>query len=167
MPDRPTIKPATISSLIASGGSTEEIIEAAYELGVSHGMRFKTEAAKESAALRAKREQDRRTARAISGIPLFKSEIERLWWTTLCSVFKTVEYEPKTLPCVVKGYKTSYTPDFRVTTEDGEVFWIEVKADGWPFFSKKYQFRRSVLRQASAIQACVRAHRLHLFVVSG
>jgi len=167
MPDHPIIKPTTIKALLASGGSPEELIEAAYDLGVSHGMRYKTEAARESAAKKAKIAQDKKTARALAGLHKFKSNLEELWWKQLNKVFKLVEYEPKRFPCIVNGFKTTYAPDFRVTTEEGDMFWIEAKGEGWPLHSKKYKYRDAVIRQASVIQACVRTHKLHLFVVSG
>jgi hypothetical protein len=169
MHDAPQITETIIANILAAGGTERERLEAIYDLGVSHGMVWKTQRAKRSTERITARATAESNTAAIVNYVSCRSDLERVWYERLTRDHYLVEYEPSRFTVMVNGKITDYTPDFRVTHKQGHDPWyLEVKPKGWPKdLPKGYIGNSRTWPQLMAMQASVKEHRIKLLVASG
>ena len=149
------------------GASPLEIAEAAWERGVTDGIKYKTLRAQESARKKDISLNWERSANAIAGAVRVRSDLELRWYRAMCNTWGNVEYEPRTFWVTLDGKTRKYTPDWRVTAPDGRVVYLETKPMPWVKPRKKNPHAHGYLKQARTMQAIVQQYKITLYVLSG
>lgn len=155
----------TITAAILKTTSTpEEIVEMAYELGVSHGKSQEAERRKAmNPGLATRKCID--PAETIAINTKFRSDAKAHWFVWLTKHYGRVSYEPRKFVVFFDGKRRTYKPDYRCILDNGSVIWVESKRAKW--LQDDHSYWESEFRQARAMQQTVKSHKIKLYVCTG
>lgn len=150
-------------SILTATSDPSEIVEMAYQLGVSHGRSQILESKKKAVSVRRVYDDKRRN---ISMIAKCRSNNESRWLDYLFKHYWKVLHEPKKFPVLIDGKYTSYTPDFQCICENGKEIWIETKVKNWAKLMS-HNCAGKDYRQLRCMQECVAHHKILLYICAG